>query len=87
MTFSSVPKALIGDSEMNILKYAVFTFAIVIGLSPTAFGQESQQRDGEKRIPKPNAPVVIANPDKKNDDKSDEKRREEERRGNKPRII
>ncbi len=65
---------------MRFLKHTLFTFAFVICFS---FTTNAQEKEGEKKIPKPNPPVVIVNPDKK----SDEKRREEEKRGNKPQIL
>lgn len=65
---------------MNYLKYTFLACVTVIVFSLTTFAQVKEE---EKKIPKPNPPVVIVNPDKKND----EKPREDEKRGNKPPSI
>ncbi len=68
---------------MNILKYAILTFAIVVGVSITAV---AQQNEGDKKIPKGEPPVVIVEPDKKNDGKSSDKNHGD-KRGNKPQLY
>jgi hypothetical protein len=65
---------------MKILKYAILTLALVAGISITAI---AQQNEGDKKIPKPDPPVVIVNSDKKNDGRSNDKNRDD-RRGSKP---
>lgn len=78
-----MPNALIGELiKMNCLKYATMIFALVAGVSITAFAQKNE---GDKKIPKPEPPIVIVN-DKKNDGKSDDKNRDD-KRGNKPQYY
>lgn len=65
---------------MNYLKFTFLSCATVIVFCLTTFAQIKEE---EKKIPKPNPPVVIVNPEKKND----EKHRKDEKQGSKPPSI
>jgi hypothetical protein len=67
---------------MNYLKYIFLTIFLVAVFCLTA---SAQDKEGEKKIPKPNPPIVIVNPDKKGGEKP--KENGNDKRGNKPEII
>jgi hypothetical protein len=67
--------------EMKILKQILFTFAVVVGLSLTAFAQKG---DGDRKPPKKEKPPVVNPEQKPPREKPRDNDRNNDNRGKKP---